>query len=132
MTSTTATKFTDLDVTNDHAPITPPAEPPPIILPAEHLPFLPPAEPPPIKVLVDPIQTIDLCQRTQFPSGSMIDAAMFECPPSLTSPFEFLFDPKADKYYESVLADLPNISSTMDSVVRVFGTPRVCGLVGDS
>jgi hypothetical protein len=62
----------------------------------------------------------------------MIDVATFDCPPSPTMPFEFPFNPKADKYYESVLVDLPDILSMMDSITWVFGTPRVCGLVGDS
>jgi hypothetical protein len=62
----------------------------------------------------------------------VIDFATFDCPLSPTTPFEFPFDPKADKNYDSMLAELPDIPSTMDSVMRVFGTPRVCGLVGDS
>jgi hypothetical protein len=66
LTSTTATAFTDLDVVNDHVPITPPVEPHPIIPPAEHLPLLLPAEPPPMEVLVDPLQTIDQRQRSRW------------------------------------------------------------------
>jgi hypothetical protein len=48
LTSTTATAFTDLDVVHDHAPLTPPTEPPPIILPVEHILLLLPAKPPPM------------------------------------------------------------------------------------
>ncbi len=132
LTSTTATTFTDLDVVNDHAPITLPAKPSPIILPAEHPPLLPPAEPPPIEVLVDPLQTIDQHQCSCFSSGSMIDVATFDYPPSLPTPFEFPLDPKADKYYDSMLAELPDIPPMIDSATQVFSTPRVCGLVGDS
>jgi hypothetical protein len=131
LTSTTAMAFNDIDVVNDHVPITPPTEPPPIISPPEHLTLLPPAEPPPAEVPVDPLQTIDQCQCSWVPPGSMIDVATFDCAPSPTMPFEYSFDSKADKYYDSVLAELPDIPSTMDSVTRVLGTPRVCGLVGD-
>jgi hypothetical protein len=132
LTSTTAMAFTDLDVVNNYAPLTPPAETPPIIPPVEHIALLSPTEAPPMEVLVETLQSIDHSQRSQSPSGSMIDVATFDCPPSPTMPSEFPFDPKADKYYESILADLLDIPSMMDSVMRVFGTPRVCGLVGDS
>jgi hypothetical protein len=37
-----------------------------------------------------------------------------------------------DQYFASVLAGLPDIPSTMDSVTRVISSPWVCGLNGDT
>ncbi len=88
---------------------------------------IPPAEPPPLVIPVDVLPPTKF-----FPSGSMVDDTTLDRPPSPTMLFEFPFDLKADQYYDSMLAELPDISSTMDSVTRVVGNPQVCGLTGDT
>jgi hypothetical protein len=107
----------------DPSDIPPPCDAPPI---------LPPAEPPPINVLADIVMDGNLAPPNCFSVGSMVDDTDMAHPPSPTTPFEFPFDPMVDQYFASVLAGLPDIPSTMDSVTRVISSPRVCGLNGDT
>jgi hypothetical protein len=107
----------------DPAAIPPPCDTPPI---------LPPAEPPPLEFSADIVQDGDREQPHCFPVGSMVDDTAMARLHSPSMPFEFLFDPTVNQYFASVLAELPDIPSTMDSVTRVVGTPRVCGLNGDT
>ena len=71
-------------------------------------------------------------QPQSFPVGSILDDTDIGRPTSPITTFEFLFDPTVDQYFDSVIATLPEIPSTMDSVTRVITNPRVCGLNGDS
>ena len=74
----------------------------------------------------------NLPQPHCFPVGLMVDDTNMARPPSPTTPFEFPFDPTVDQYFASVLAELPDIPSTMDSVTTVVSSPWVCGLNGDT
>jgi hypothetical protein len=94
--------------------------------------ILPPTEPPPIDVSADVVMDSDLAPTNCFPVRSMVDDTDMARPPSPTTPFEFPFDLTVDQYFASVLAGLPDIPSTMDSVTRVISSPRVCGLNGDT
>ncbi len=67
-----------------------------------------------------------------FPVGSIADDKDITRPSLPTTPFEFPVEDRGDQYFDSVIATLPDISSTMDSVTRVITTPRVCGLNGDA
>jgi hypothetical protein len=79
-----------------------------------------------------PTPKVHKCCQYLFPSGSMVDFATLDRAPSPTTPFEFPVNPVAEQYYEDLIADLPDIPTMRDSVTRVTGRPRVCGLVGDA
>ncbi len=67
-----------------------------------------------------------------FPVGLISDDKDITCPNSPITLVEFLFDPTVDQYFDSVIAMLSDLPSTMDSVTRVITNPRMCGLNGDS
>jgi hypothetical protein len=67
-----------------------------------------------------------------FPVGSIADDKDITRPNSPITPFEFPFDPTVDQYFDSVIAMLLDLPSTMDSVTCVITNPCVCGLNGDS
>ena len=62
-------------------------------------------------------------QPQYIPVGSIMDDTDMACLTSRITPFEFPFDPTVDQYFDSVLATLPEIPSTMDSVTRVINNP---------
>jgi hypothetical protein len=102
--------------------------PPPCNIP----PSLPPPEPPPLECS-DGVSMDATCGHPQsFPVGWILDDTDIAHLTSPITPFEFPFDPTVDQYFDSVLAMLPEIPSTMDSVTRVITNPCVCGLNGDS
>ena len=100
--------------------------------PCNALPILPPAEPPPIEVSADVVMDGDLATPNCFPVGLMVDDTDIARLPLPNTPFEFPFDLTVDQYFASVLAELPDIPSLMDSVTRVISSPWVCGLNGDT
>jgi hypothetical protein len=67
-----------------------------------------------------------------FPVRLIADDKDINCPSLPATPFEFPFDHTGDQYFDSVIATLPDLPSTMDIVTRVITTPRVCGLNGDA
>ena len=67
-----------------------------------------------------------------FPVGSISDDKDITRPHSPITLFEFPFDPTVDQYFDSVIATLLDLPSTMDSVTHVITNPCVCGLNGDS
>ena len=67
-----------------------------------------------------------------FPAGSIADEKDITRPSSPSTPFEFPVDDGGAQYFDSVIATLPDIPSTMDSVTRIITSPRVCGLNGDA
>ena len=71
-------------------------------------------------------------QPQYIPVGSIMDDTDIARPTSSSTPFEFPFDPTVDQYFDSVLGMLPEIPSTMDSVIRVINNPQVCELNGDT
>ncbi len=79
-----------------------------------------------------PTPKIHKCCQYLFPIRSMVDFNTLDHAPSPTTQFEFLVNPVAGQYYEDLIADLPDIPTMWDSVTRVTGQPRVCGLVGDA
>ena len=95
-------------------------------------PCLPPPEPPPIDVVPGEGHDGDRGHPQYFPVGSIADDKNITRPSSPATPFEFSFDDAGDQYFDSVIAMLPDLPSTMDSVTRVITTPRVCGLNGDA
>jgi hypothetical protein len=52
-----------------------------------------------------------------FPAGSIADAKDITRPSSPSTPFEFPVDDGGAQYFDSVIAELPDIPSTMDSVI---------------
>jgi hypothetical protein len=102
--------------------------PPPCNIP----PSLPPPEPPPLDFSSGASLDSKCGQPQSFPVGLISDDTDIACPTSPNTPFEFSFDPTVDQYFDSVIAMLPDIPSTMDSVTRVITNPQVCGLNGDS
>jgi hypothetical protein len=115
--------FTTTDTSDDTLLSGPAAIPPPDDPPT----CIPPAKPPPLVIPVDV-----LLPTKCFPSGSMVDDTTLDRPTSPTMPFEFPFDPKANQCYASMLAEVPDIPSTMDSVTQVVSNPQICGLTGDT
>ena len=95
-------------------------------------PRLPPPEPPPIDDVPGEGHDGDGGHPEYFLVGSIANDEDITCPRLLDTPFEFPVDDTGDQYFDSVLAMLPDIPSTMDSVTRVITTPRVCGLYGDA
>ena len=81
--------------------------------------------------LADAIIDANFGQTQSFPVGLIIDDTNIACLTSPITPFEFPFDPTVDQYFDSVLAMLPEIPSTIDSMTRVINNPHVCGLNGD-
>ena len=101
--------------------------PPPCTLP----PSLPPPEPPPIDGMPGDGHNGDGGNTAYFPAGSVADDKDITRPNSPTTPFEFPVEDRGAQYFDSVIAALPDIPSTMDSVTRIITSPRVCGLNGD-
>ena len=95
-------------------------------------PRLPPPEPPPFNVLPGEGHDGDGGHTEYFPVGLIADDRDITRPRSPTTPFEFPVEDTGDQYFESVIAKLPDIPSTMDNVTRVITNPRVCGLNGDA
>jgi hypothetical protein len=62
----------------------------------------------------------------------MVDFATLDPAPSPTTPLEFPVNPVTEQYYEDLIADLPDIPTMRDSVMRVTSQPRVCELVDDA
>ena len=62
-------------------------------------------------------------QPQSFPVGWILDDTDISRPHSPITPFEFPFDPTVDQYFDSVIATLPGIPSTMDSVTQVITNP---------
>ncbi len=91
-------------------------------------PRLPPPEPPPFDVMLGEGHDDNGGHQEYFPVGSIADDWDITRPRSPTTPFEFPVEDRGDQYFDSVIATLPDIPSTMDSVTRVITTPRVCGL----
>jgi hypothetical protein len=67
-----------------------------------------------------------------FPPGSLFDPDELAWPPSPTTLFGFPLDPTSDQAFAGMVAELPDLPNTMDSIMHVVGLPRVCGLSGDS
>jgi hypothetical protein len=65
-----------------------------------------------------------------FPLGSLFDTDDIAHPPSPTAPFTFPFDPSSDHALDGMLAEIPAVPTTMDSVTHIVGIPRFCGLCG--
>jgi hypothetical protein len=145
MVSNSVLTSTAADVVGDQ-PLSPPVTPRPLLSPAEPPPFDVPVEPFPLvdeciitPPFVDiplshwwqdlqyntPLSELHCYQISPFPHGSMVDAMYLPHPTSLTMPFEFLFDHRAEKYYDGGLGELPDIPSPMDSGTRVVDTPQV-------
>jgi hypothetical protein len=95
-------------------------------------PCLPPPEPPTIDDVPGEGHDGDGGHPEYFPVGSIADDKDITRPRSPDTPFEFPVDDTGDQYFDSGLATLTDIPSTMDSVTRVITTPRVCGLNGDA
>jgi hypothetical protein len=95
-------------------------------------PQLPPPEPPPFDDMPGKDHDGDDGTTAYFPAGPITDDKDITRPSSPSTPFEFLVDDGGDQYFDSVIAALPNIPSTMDSVTRIITSPRVCGLNGDA
>jgi hypothetical protein len=100
--------------------------------PSDIQPCLPPSEPPPMDVVPGEDGEDDGGHPHDFPVGLIADDKDITCPSSPATPFEFPFDHTGVQDFDSVIATLPDLPSTMDSVTRVITTPRVCGLNGDA
>ena len=95
-------------------------------------PRLPPPEPPPMDLVPGADMDSACGQPHSFPMGSILDDKDIGRPNLPITPFEFPFDPTVDQYFDSVIAMLLDLPSTMDSVTCVITNPCVCGLNGDS
>ena len=95
-------------------------------------PCLPPPEPPPMDLVPGADMDSACGQPHSFPMGSILDDKDIGRPNLPITPFEFPFDPTVDQYFDSVIATLLKLTSTMDSVTCVITNPCVCGLNGDS
>jgi hypothetical protein len=73
--------------------------------------------------LADAVMDGNFVQPQFFPVGLIMDDTNRAPPTSRITLFEFPFDPTVDQYFDSVLATLPEIPSTMDSVTRVINNP---------
>ncbi len=114
LTSSLDTWVTAVTVGIDHAAPPPPPEPLPKVHHVAHW----------WQDLVYNIPTpkVDKCCQYLFPSEAMVDFATYDRAPSPTTPFEVPVNWWQD-----------NIMPTMrNSVTRVTGRPRVCGLVADA
>jgi hypothetical protein len=100
--------------------------------PCDIQPRLPPPEPPPLDVVPGKDEDGNGGHPHYFPVGSIADDKDITCPCSPATPFEFPFDHTGDQYFDSVIATLLDLPSTMDSVTCVITTPHVCGLNGDA
>ena len=100
--------------------------------PCDIQPCLPPPEPPPMDVVPGEDGDNDSGHPHYFPVGSIADDKGITCPSSPATPFEFTFGHTGVQDFDSVIATLPDLPSTMDSVTRVITTPCVCGLNGDA
>jgi hypothetical protein len=82
-----------------------------------------------------PLPKVSRCRDNidiMFPPGSLFDPDELAWPPSPTTPFGFPFDPTSDQAFAGMVAELPDLPNTIDSVMHVVGLPRVCGLSGNS
>jgi hypothetical protein len=95
-------------------------------------PLLPPPEPPPIEDMPGNDHDGNKGPTAYFPAGSIANNKDIPCPSLPSTPFEFPVDDGGAQYFDSVIAALPYIPSTMDSVTRIITSPRVCGLNGDA
>ncbi len=95
-------------------------------------PQLPPPEPPPFEDMPDKDHNGDDGPTAYFPAGSIADDKDITRSNSPSTPFEFLVDDDGARYFDSVIAALPDIPSTMDSVTCIITSPCVCGLNGDA
>ena len=91
--------------------------------PCDIQPCLPPPEPPPMDFLTGADMDSACGQPQSFPVGSILDDTDIGHPNLPITPFEFPIDPTVDQYFDSVIATLPEISSTLDSVTRVITNP---------
>jgi len=104
---------------DDTLPIDAPDLPTPCYIP----PLLPPPEPPPV---VDThAKDHNGCDgpTAYFPAGSIADDRKITRPNSPSTPFEFPENDGGAQYFDSIIAELPDIPSTMDSVTRIVNNP---------
>jgi hypothetical protein len=96
-------------------------------------PLLPPPEPPPFEDMPGKDHHDgDDGPTAYFPAGLIANDKDITRPSSPSTPFEFPVDDGGAQYFDSVIAALPDIPSTMDSVTCIITSPRVCGLNGDA
>lgn len=95
-------------------------------------PLLPPPEPPPGADMPGTDHDGNERHTEYFPAGSIADETDITRPSSPSTPFEFPVNDDGAQYFDNVIAELPDIPSTMDSVTRIITSPRVCGLNGDA
>ncbi len=82
-----------------------------------------------------PLSKVSKCHEdyeVMFPPGSLFDPEDVARPHSPTTSFDFCFDPTYDQALEGMLAELPIMPTTMDSVTHIVSLPNVCGLFGDT